>query len=159
VKEINERQFIDLLDSGADDIVICASNLAEIPARCRMLARRRRRQVARDPASAYLEAGDLRLDIARHSLLLPDQQRVALTSQQTRLLAMFISMPDMCVAMATLSQHVFDRPVNYVQQRLSALFYSLNQRLQQYAYAPQIVSVRQQGYRLILPSPDAQPPR
>lgn len=150
--DLDEPQRIAILDAGADDVVLFPSGLAEIPARCRMLARRRRRQLARDPASAYIRAGDLRLDIVGHRLLLPQHQRVLLTPQQTRLLAVLLSTPGTCVSLAALSEHVFGPQLQHAQQRLGVVFRDLNRRLQPYSpYAPKIVSMRQHGYRLIMP--------
>jgi hypothetical protein len=45
----------------------------------------------------------------------------------------------------------FDTPGLSAQQRLGSIVRDLSRRLQRYPHAPQIISVRQHGYRLIMP--------
>jgi two-component system KDP operon response regulator KdpE len=145
-----EQQRIELLDAGADDVISLPAGLAELPARCRMLVRRRRRQLARDPASAYICLGDLRLDILGRRLLLPQGRGVDLTPDQTRLLALLLSLRGACAAPTLVSEHLFGSQ-SAMPQRLATLLSGLNRRLQAHPDAPQVNYLRRYGYRVVMP--------
>jgi DNA-binding response OmpR family regulator len=90
------------LDEGADDYLVKPYDFAELTARVRTLLRR-----DAGKSGAILEAGDLRLDTARHMAWRGDRE-LDLTAKEFALLRYFMSRAGEVLSTEDLLEHVWD---------------------------------------------------
>jgi DNA-binding response OmpR family regulator len=153
----SEAERIDLLDSGADDVVALREGLSSLRVRMLAIARRAERQRQRNPESPYLSAGPLRLDIRGRRLLglLWNTGSVArgavdLTLRQTMLLAMLFHHQGGVVSDQALARHMFGRGDAEMVERVTATFEQLRRRLSELQRQHVIERVHNRGYRLVV---------
>jgi two-component system response regulator QseB len=89
---------IDGLDAGADDYLVKPFDLDELSARLRALCRR---------TTDVLWIGAGHLDVGQREVVLPDGERVALSSREFGLLRELASRPDVVHTRASLRRAVF----------------------------------------------------
>lgn len=157
----SEEERIAWLDAGADDVLSIRSGVsAELPARCRALVQRARRQQRRDPTSHYLHALGMQLDILGRRLYLPQGQSIVLTENLMRFLAVCFVHGDAVVPMEVLGHHIYGKRPADLRQRLTALAQMLQERVATSTGPhPCVELVRGHGYRLaIVPSSTPEPP-
>jgi two-component system, OmpR family, response regulator len=92
---------IDGLDAGADDYLAKPFDLGELSARLRALSRRAAE------LAAVLRIGAGQLDLEQHEAVLPDGERVPLTTREFALLRVLATHPDTVHTRATLRRTVF----------------------------------------------------
>lgn len=145
-----EEERISWLDAGADDVLSVRVGVSpELPARCRALVQRARRQQRRDPTSHRLHALGMQLDVMGRRLFLPQGQPVALTDNLTRFLAVCFVHGGAVVPTETLGRHIYGRQPADLRQRLTALAQALQERTAGVSGPrPSLEAVRGLGYRL-----------
>ncbi|MEU7476628.1 response regulator transcription factor [Lentzea sp. NPDC042327] len=92
---------IDGLDAGADDYLVKPFDLGELSARLRALCRRA------VELAAVLRIGSGQLDLQQHEVVLPDGERVPLTTREFALLRALASHPETVHTRAALRRTVF----------------------------------------------------
>jgi two-component system response regulator QseB len=112
---------IDGLDAGADDYLVKPFDLGELTARLRALCRR-----AAELTSA-LRIGSGQLDLEQHEAVLPDGERVPLTTREFELLRVLATHPETVHTRSSLRRKVFrdapspsivDTYVHYLRRKI-----------------------------------------
>lgn len=131
--------------AGADDYVTKPFETAEVLFRLRALVRR-----SHGHAHPVLSAGDLSFDTHTGSVTLAGRP-VTLTAQESRLLAYLMHAQERVVSRTELSEHVYDRDhepdSNVIDVQIS--------RLRRKLGGERIVTLRGQGYRLVIPEDES----
>jgi DNA-binding response OmpR family regulator len=126
------------LDEGADDYLVKPFALAELLARVRALLRR-----DTSGATAVLEVGPLRLDVARHEAS-ADGEALHLTPKEFGVLEYLMTRPGHVVSAEELLEHVWDENADPFTQTVRVTVGTLRRKLGGDA----IETVVGRGYRL-----------
>jgi two-component system phosphate regulon response regulator PhoB len=150
-----EQERAELLDSGADDVLVRPFGLREFVARCRAMLRRMKRmeQAARSAeAGQVLTAGGLQLfrDQCRVCL---DGEEVNLTPREFRLLECFMLQPDRALSRDQLIEQVWGPDYSGNNKSVDVHVLWLRRKLDKPGTASMIVTVRGIGYRFAAPPP------
>jgi DNA-binding response OmpR family regulator len=140
----SEEDQVRGLDLGADDYLTKPFSPRTLLARVRALLRR---GGAERPGN--LEAGDLVLDLATHSVRIADNEPVRLTTLESRLLQLLMVNPDRPHHADELSRHVWGLRGEGDRQLLKQLVHRLRRKIETDAALPvRLVTVPGIGYRL-----------
>jgi len=134
------------LDEGADDYLAKPFALPELLARLRALLRRHS-----TAGSAVVEVGGLRLDAARHTVVL-DDAAIDLTSKEFALLRYFMLHPGEVLASERLLDHVWDEHADPFTRTVRVTISNLRRKLRDAGSPDLIETVVGAGYRLRDPS-------
>jgi two-component system, OmpR family, response regulator len=137
------------LELGADDYVIKPFELKEVHARIRSVLRRQERahRGAAPAAGETLRFEDWTLDIASRSLRDPDDNPVALTTGEYRLLEAFARRPGRVLSRANLMDHLHDNDAPAFDRSIDVCVARLRKKLGDVSKNPGIIkTVRNSGY-------------
>ena len=132
------RQRVGGLDAGADDYLVKPFAFAELLARIRAVSRRR------DQLDQRLEAGDIVLDSAAHTVVRAGRP-VHLTAREFSLLRYFLRHQGEVLSAERLLEHVWDQHADPFTASVRVLISRLRRKLGQPAVIHTITSA---GYRL-----------
>jgi two-component system phosphate regulon response regulator PhoB len=131
------------LDAGADDYVVKPFSPRELVSRIRAVFRRR----APELAGEVLKYGPIKLDAARHEVLVNDQP-VKMGLAEFKLLAFFLAHPDRVFTRAQLLDGVWGDHVFIEERTVDVHMLRLRKALAPYEARHLIQTVRGLGYRL-----------
>jgi two-component system, OmpR family, response regulator len=129
------------LDAGADDYLVKPFAFGELLARLRALGRRHL-----PDRSAVLEAGDLRLDTASHTLAV-DGTRVELRAKEFAVLQYFMLNPGRLLTRTQVEEHVWNYDFQADSNLVEAYIARIRRKLAQAGAEDPFVTVRGAGYR------------
>jgi DNA-binding response OmpR family regulator len=129
------------LDAGADDSLVKPFAFGELLARLRALGRRHL-----PDRSAVLEAGDLRLDTASHTLAV-DGTRVELRAKEFAVLQYFMLNPGRLLTRTQVEEHVWNYDFQADSNLVEAYIARIRRKLAQAGAEDPFVTVRGAGYR------------
>jgi DNA-binding response OmpR family regulator len=149
------------LELGADDYVAKPFEPRELLARIRTVLRRTANQTSSSEAGVKCSESEIefdgwRLDLARHELLAPDQQKVELTSQEFRLLEALVQRSGRILSRDQILDIVAKRHWSPYDRSIDVLIGKLRRKLCDDPRQPRLIkTVRGVGYMFI---PTAQLP-
>jgi two-component system, OmpR family, response regulator RegX3 len=136
------------LELGADDYVTKPFSVAELVSRVRALLRRRELDRA-DAGDPVREVGGIRVDLARHRVLV-DGKAVALTPSEFKLLALLAREPDRVFTRRQIMEHLWESPYVGDQHACEVHISNLRRKLERDPANPErIATVRGIGYKLL----------
>ncbi len=134
------------LELGADDYVTKPYRLRELVARMRAVLRRSAAQDDEEPGE-MLEAGRIRLDLARHELRV-DGAEIALPRKEFELLALLMANPGRALTRGTLIDHVWGSDYVGDTKTLDVHVKRIRAKIEDDAADPKrITTIRGVGYR------------
>jgi DNA-binding response OmpR family regulator len=136
---VNDR--IAGLDAGADDYLVKPFAFGELLARLRALGRRHL-----PDRSAVIEAGDLRLDTAAHTLSVHGED-VELRAKEFAVLHYFMLNPGRLLTRTQVEEHVWNYDFQADSNLVEAYVARIRRKLAQAGAADPFVTVRGAGYR------------
>jgi two-component system phosphate regulon response regulator PhoB len=148
-----EAERAELLDAGADDVLVRPFGLREFVARCRAMLRRLRRmeQSARfDQAGTVLQAGALQL-FREQCRVCINNREVALTPREFRLLECFMLQPGRALSRDQLIEQVWGPDYCGNNKSVDVHVLWLRRKLDQPGQPSLFVTVRGIGYRFAGP--------
>jgi DNA-binding response OmpR family regulator len=132
------------LDSGADDYMVKPFAVAELLARVRALARRKLRLLQpRDE----LRAGDLSLDVARHSAVRGSRE-IELTVKEFQLLELLLRHQGQVLSRSQILDHVWQYDREFASNVVDIYIHYLRNKVDKGFKTPLIHTVRGVGYTL-----------
>jgi two-component system response regulator MprA len=134
---------IDGLDAGADDYLVKPFDVGELKARLRALLRR----VGSD-GDGDLSFAELRLDGARHGVVVGDEEFVELTRTEFRLLELLMRNPRQVLPHSLIYERVWDYDFGPTSNALRVYVGYLRRKLQEAGSRDLIHTVRGVGYGL-----------
>jgi DNA-binding response OmpR family regulator len=137
-----ETDLVIGLEVGADDYVTKPFSMAELVGRIRALLRRR--DIDRSAGGTVLEAGGIRLDLARHEVT-ADGEPVSLTPSEFRILTLLAEHPGRVFSRRQIMQHLWDSPHVPDARTADAHISNLRRKL---GNGERILTVRRAGYKL-----------
>jgi len=135
---------IDGLDAGADDYLVKPFDVGELKARLRALLRRAQ---ADDGAAGELAFGELRLDPARHGVVVGDRF-VELTRTEYQLLELLMLNPRQVLTHDVIYDRVWGYDFGPASNALRVYVSYLRRKLEQVGAPPVIATVHGVGYVL-----------
>jgi two-component system KDP operon response regulator KdpE len=145
-----ERDCVAALDAGADDYLTKPFGLSELIARLRAIYRRM--QVASKKETEVLNAGDLRMDLAGHSVWLAGKA-LHLTPKEFELLALLMKNEDRTVANATLLRSIWGPEYGNESHYLRSYVNALRKKIEADPAKPEyILTEPRVGYRFRNPA-------
>jgi two-component system phosphate regulon response regulator PhoB len=148
-----EEERVELLECGADDVLVRPCGLRELVARCRAMLRRLRRieQSARSAqAGTVLEAGALQL-FREQCRVCMNGREVSLTPREFRLLECFMLQPGRALSRDQLIEQVWGGDYCGNTKSVDVHVLWLRRKLDVPGEPSVIVTVRGIGYRFSLP--------
>jgi len=139
------------LDDGADDYLIKPFALSELAARVRSMLRR---EVSGQPT--VIEAGPLRVDLARH-LVSWGGELVDLTTKEFAVMRYFMTHPGEVLSQERLLEHVWDEMVDPFTNTARVTVGTLRRKLVAASGLQLIETIIGAGYRLVEHPKDAEP--
>jgi two-component system KDP operon response regulator KdpE len=140
---------VSALDEGADDYVTKPFSMPELLARVRVALRHREEPTTIE--DAVLEVGDLRIDLARHQVLVGGRH-VELTPKEFEFLALLARYPGRVLTHRTILQEVWGPQYGTETQYLRVYASQLRKKLEDDPDSPRIVTEPGVGYRLVDPA-------
>ncbi|HYM15379.1 MAG TPA: response regulator transcription factor [Dehalococcoidia bacterium] len=131
------------LDAGADDYMVKPFAVAELMARVRALGRRGARANGRD----QLRAGDLTLDISRHSAIRGDHE-IELTVKEFQLLELLLRHQGQVLTRAQILDHVWQYDRDFASNVVDIYIHYLRNKIDKGFKNQLIHTVRGVGYTL-----------
>ena len=144
------------LKLGADDFIAKPFDVYDLLARVEVLLRRAAQQHAAEPVSqrGHIRIGDLQIDHALHQVTLADNV-LQLTPTEYRLLTVLAARPDQVVPRDSLAKLVWGDPDTGTSRTIDVHIGRLRVKLSQAGRtAPQIISVRGFGYKIVSSVPE-----
>ena len=132
------------LDCGADDYMLKPFAIAELLARVRAHARRGTRQTA---ARDDLRAGDLLLDISRHSAM-REGQEIELTVKEFQLLELLLRHQGQVLTRMQILDHVWTYDRDFASNVVDIYIHYLRNKVDRGFKKPLIHTIRGVGYTL-----------
>jgi two-component system response regulator MprA len=134
---------IDGLDAGADDYLVKPFDVGELKARLRALMRR-----VGVEGDGELSFAELRLDSARHGVVVADDEFVELTRTEFRLLELLMRNPKQVLPHSLIYERVWDYDFGPTSNALRVYVGYLRRKLQEAGSRDLIHTVRGVGYGL-----------
>jgi two-component system response regulator MprA len=134
---------IDGLDAGADDYLVKPFDVGELKARLRALLRR-----VGVEDDGELSFAELRLDSARHGVVIADNEFVELTRTEFRLLELLMRNPRQVLPHSLIYERVWDYDFGPTSNALRVYVGYLRRKLQDAGASDLIHTVRGVGYGL-----------
>ena len=135
------------LEVGADDYVTKPFSVAELVGRVHAILRRRDFERAAVGA-AVREIGNLKIDLARHSVQV-DGNPVSLTPSELKLLVYLAERPEQVYSRAQIMEHLWQTSYVGDARACDVHIYNLRNKIEADPRHPQrIVTVREVGYKL-----------
>jgi DNA-binding response OmpR family regulator len=131
------------LDAGADDYMVKPFAVAELLARVRALGRRGARGSGRD----QLRAGDLMLDISRHSAIRGDRE-IELTVKEFQLLELLLRHQGQVLTRTQILDHVWQYDRDFASNVVDIYIHYLRNKIDKGFKTQLIHTVRGVGYTL-----------
>ncbi|MFZ9713662.1 MAG: winged helix-turn-helix transcriptional regulator [Vulcanococcus sp.] len=153
--DARESERVDLLEAGADDVLVCPFGLRELVARCRALLRglRRGQRGGRSTSEpSVLESGAIRLYREECRVVLDDAE-VVLTPREFRLLECFMLRPGRVLSRAQLLELVWGPDYSGKTKSVDVHVWWLRHKLDRPGCASAFVTVRGVGYRFVPEAP------
>jgi two-component system KDP operon response regulator KdpE len=152
VEDAEERK-VSALDAGADDFVTKPFSMPELLARVRVALRHR---PGRDDADVpVFEVGDLRVDLATHTVTI-DGGAVDLTPKEFDFLAFLARHPGRVHTHRSILKAVWGPEYGTETQYLRVYVSQLRKKLRDDPLAPRLVTEPGVGYRIVDPRSDSQ---
>jgi two-component system KDP operon response regulator KdpE len=143
--QVEEKQKVHLLRSGADDYVVKPFGIAELAARCEAALRRCHKAAGKDPV---VQTGPLKVDLVSRAVTL-DGRDIALMPQEYRVLHLLASRLGLVISHEQLMNDVWGHLSPKKQQYLRVLVRQLRQKLEVDPSQPKLlISESGVGYRL-----------
>ena len=149
----SEDQRAQLLEIGADDVMVRPFGMREFAARCRAILRRLKRLQQRsneDQAGVVLRAGAIELFRDQCRVCLNGTQ-VALTPREFRLLECFMLQPGRALSRDQLIEQVWGADYNGNNKSVDVHVWWLRRKLEQPGQPSHFLTVRGIGYRFVDP--------
>ena len=127
------------------DLVVCSQSVRELVARVRAILRRRGAGVQ---SGARYNAGNLRMDLDRHEVLV-NGQAVELTPKEFQILRQFLESPRRVFSRQEMLNRVWGEGYALEEHALDVHIHSLRQKIEQNPATPTfLLTVRGVGYKL-----------
>jgi DNA-binding response OmpR family regulator len=127
------------------DLVVCGQSVRELVARVRAILRRRGAGVE---SSAQYNAGNLRMDLDRHEVLV-NGHAVELTPKEFQILRQFLESPRRVFSRQEMLNRVWGEGYALEEHALDVHIHSLRQKIEQNPATPTfLLTVRGVGYKL-----------
>lgn len=149
----NDDQRAQLLEIGADDVIVRPFGLREFVARCRAILRRLKRQQHRsghDQAEAVLTAAGIALFRAQCRVSV-DGRDVGFTPREFRLLECFMLQPGRALSRDQLIEQVWGPDYSGNNKSVDVHIWWLRRKLDRPGQPSLFVTVRGIGYRFVPP--------
>lgn len=140
----NEEEQVRLLEAGADDYLVKPVRRATLVARTRALIRRAQDERARRP----MMFGDLSLAHCERLLSVRNENPVALTACELRLVELLLAHGGRTVSQQNLIAHIWEGSRPGTPHALKQLIYRCRKKLSRTGATVRIVSAPAGGYRL-----------
>lgn len=147
--ESAEDRKVTALDEGADDFVTKPFSMPELLARVRVALRHREAPTAVE--DFVLEVGDVRVDLARHEVVVGSES-VDLTPKEFDFLALLARYPGRVLTHRTILQQVWGPRYGSETQYLRVYASQLRKKLRDDVSRPRLITEPGVGYRLVDPS-------
>jgi DNA-binding response OmpR family regulator len=135
------------LELGADDYVTKPFSQAELVSRVRALFRRR--EYERESTDVVREVGGLRLDFARHEVMV-DGKPVKLTASEFKVLTLLASEPERVFSRRQVMEHLWESSFVGDEHAADVHISNLRRKIERDSSHPErIVTVRSFGYKLV----------
>lgn len=135
------------LELGADDYVTKPFSQAELMSRVRALFRRR--EYERESTDVVRQIGGLRLDFARHEVLV-DGKQVKLTASEFKVLALLANEPERVFSRRQVMEHLWESSYVGDEHAADVHISNLRRKIERDSSHPErIVTVRSFGYKLV----------
>ena len=127
------------------DLVVCGQSVRELVARVRAILRRREAGVE---SNTQYSAGNLRMDLDRHEVLVNDHA-VDLTPKEFQILRQFLESPRRVFSRQEMLNRVWGEGYALEEHALDVHIHSLRQKIEQNPASPTfLLTVRGVGYKL-----------
>ncbi len=136
------EQRVEGLDAGADDYLVKPFDFAELLARVRSLLRRRERSV-----ETALEAGDLKMDRAKHEVSV-GERRIELSPKEFALLEYLLTRKDQVVSRGEIEEHVWDSSFDSFTNIIDVLIHRLRKKIDGQQPGKLLHTVKGSGYKI-----------
>jgi DNA-binding response OmpR family regulator len=135
------------LELGADDYVTKPLSQAELVSRVRALFRRR--EYERESTDVVRQIGGLRLDFARHEVVV-DGKPVKLTASEFKVLTLFASEPERVFSRRQVMEYLWESSYVGDEHAADVHISNLRRKIERDSSHPErIVTVRSFGYKLV----------
>jgi DNA-binding response OmpR family regulator len=139
-----DEECLQEYDQGID-LVVCAQSVRELVARVRAILRRRGAGVE---SGAQYHAGNLRMDLDRHEVLVSGHA-VELTPKEFQILRQFLESPRRVFSRQEMLNRVWGEGYALEEHALDVHIHSLRQKIEQNPASPTfLLTVRGVGYKL-----------
>ncbi|WP_026959448.1 response regulator [Aliagarivorans taiwanensis] len=146
----DEMDRIVGLELGADDYIGKPFNPRELLARIKALLRRTQAASASAQATRYIRFGNWRLDTQTQHLLHDDGDNLELSSNDYRLLQLFLQNPNQTLDRDTISDATRGRESLPMERGIDVQISRLRQRLKDDGKSPRLIrTIRGVGYMLV----------
>ncbi len=144
-----EDRKIEALDGGADDYVTKPFSVPELLARVRVALRHRSAATTTPDESVY-EVGDIRIDVARHTVT-ANGQAVDLTPKEFGFLAVLARHPGRVISHRMILEEVWGKGYGTETQYLRVYASQIRKKLNEDLAKPRLITEPGVGYRLVDP--------
>ena len=139
-----DEECLQEYDQGID-LVVCAQSVRELVARVRSILRRRE---AHSTSNIQSSAGNLRMDLDRHEVLVHGRA-VELTPKEFQILRQFLESPRRVFSRQEMLNRVWGEGYALEEHALDVHIHSLRQKIEQNPATPTfLLTVRGVGYKL-----------
>lgn len=140
-----EDDLVAAIDAGADDYVRKPFSPRALIARVRALVRR-----GASLSPGTIEAGNVHLDLDRHTLRIGNATPLSLTPLETKALQLLVTSPGRTVTAERLLNHVWGRATARERRTLKQLIYRLRKKLEDDPASPRVLQTTPgAGYKLV----------
>jgi two-component system response regulator RegX3 len=136
------------LELGADDYVTKPFSTRELASRIRAVLRRG--ELERSAGGASVRAGDIRIDLASHKVVVAGQE-VRLTPSEFKVLALLAAEPNRVFSRWQIMEHLWDAPYVGTARAADVHVSNLRRKVEDDPAEPRrVVTVREAGYKLVV---------
>jgi two-component system response regulator RegX3 len=136
------------LELGADDYVTKPFSTRELASRIRAVLRRG--ELERSAGGASVRAGDIRIDLASHRVVVAGRE-VRLTPSEFKVLALLAAEPNRVFSRWQIMEHLWDAPYVGTARAADVHVSNLRRKVEDDPAEPKrVVTVREAGYKLVV---------